>query len=203
MNKHWLTFISSPSEILCVRERHHEVCKACNWCRYYCLSTNCLSFFHSDTCRSANKVFPSQLKKGKLHGCIDVGLSVMSIKKKAMCIDLDTEDNIFHLKVFPEKCCCICHLSLPTWFLFIQGQPQQLSLSPAHNLTSCHPGEVSWTVWWVGVKTATSPCVSAERDCHVSPWEASVPPQLLILPLPHWLPEKSKLFQCLYVGNIF
>lgn len=40
-----------------------------------------------------------QLKKGKLHGCIDVGLSVMSVKKKAMCIDLDTEDNIYHLKV--------------------------------------------------------------------------------------------------------
>uniref|UniRef100_A0AAQ5YWK1 Oxysterol-binding protein n=1 Tax=Amphiprion ocellaris TaxID=80972 RepID=A0AAQ5YWK1_AMPOC len=37
--------------------------------------------------------------RGKLHGCIDVGLSVMSIKKKAMCIDLDTEDNIYHLKV--------------------------------------------------------------------------------------------------------
>uniref|UniRef100_A0A665WJ20 Oxysterol-binding protein n=1 Tax=Echeneis naucrates TaxID=173247 RepID=A0A665WJ20_ECHNA len=40
-----------------------------------------------------------KLKKGKLHGLIDVGLSVMSIKKKAMCIDLDTEDNIYHLKV--------------------------------------------------------------------------------------------------------
>ncbi|KAM4630013.1 oxysterol-binding protein-related protein 3-like isoform 2-T2 [Polymixia lowei] len=41
----------------------------------------------------------TDLKKGKLHGCIDVGLSVMSIKKKAMCIDLDTEDNIYHLKM--------------------------------------------------------------------------------------------------------
>ncbi|XP_075900052.1 oxysterol-binding protein-related protein 3-like isoform X2 [Nelusetta ayraudi] len=41
----------------------------------------------------------ADLKKGKLHGCIDVGLSVMSIKKKAMCIDLDTGDTIFHLKV--------------------------------------------------------------------------------------------------------
>ncbi|XP_013866654.1 oxysterol-binding protein-related protein 3 isoform X2 [Austrofundulus limnaeus] len=41
----------------------------------------------------------TDLQKGKLHGCIDVGLSVMSIKKKAMCIDLDTEDNIYHLKV--------------------------------------------------------------------------------------------------------
>ncbi|XP_056876459.1 oxysterol-binding protein-related protein 3-like isoform X1 [Takifugu flavidus] len=45
----------------------------------------------------------ADLKKGKLHGCIDVGLSVMSIKKKAMCIDLDTEDNIFHLKVKSQE----------------------------------------------------------------------------------------------------
>uniref|UniRef100_A0A665WJ01 Oxysterol-binding protein n=1 Tax=Echeneis naucrates TaxID=173247 RepID=A0A665WJ01_ECHNA len=46
----------------------------------------------------------TDLKKGKLHGLIDVGLSVMSIKKKAMCIDLDTEDNIYHLKVkAPEQ----------------------------------------------------------------------------------------------------
>ncbi|KAM4725126.1 oxysterol-binding protein-related protein 3-like [Anableps anableps] len=41
----------------------------------------------------------ADLQKGKLHGRIDVGLSVMSIKKKAMCIDLNTEDNIYHLKV--------------------------------------------------------------------------------------------------------
>ncbi|PIO41021.1 hypothetical protein AB205_0209440, partial [Aquarana catesbeiana] len=38
-------------------------------------------------------------QKGKLHGSIDVGLSVMSIKKKARRIDLDTEENIYHLKV--------------------------------------------------------------------------------------------------------
>uniref|UniRef100_A0A4W5KLI6 Oxysterol-binding protein n=1 Tax=Hucho hucho TaxID=62062 RepID=A0A4W5KLI6_9TELE len=36
--------------------------------------------------------------KGKLHGCIDVGLSVMSIKKKTKAIDLDTNNNIYHLK---------------------------------------------------------------------------------------------------------
>lgn len=41
----------------------------------------------------------SQIEKGKLHGCIDVGLSVMAIKKKANCIDLDAEENIYHLKV--------------------------------------------------------------------------------------------------------
>nr|XP_061808273.1 oxysterol-binding protein-related protein 3-like [Nerophis lumbriciformis] len=41
----------------------------------------------------------TDLRKGKLHGCIDVGLSVMAIKKSTMCIDLDTEDNIYHLKM--------------------------------------------------------------------------------------------------------
>uniref|UniRef100_A0A3Q2YMY9 Oxysterol binding protein like 6 n=1 Tax=Hippocampus comes TaxID=109280 RepID=A0A3Q2YMY9_HIPCM len=39
------------------------------------------------------------IQKGKLHGSIDVGLSVMSIKKKARRIDLDTEEHIYHLKV--------------------------------------------------------------------------------------------------------
>uniref|UniRef100_UPI0037E829FE oxysterol-binding protein-related protein 3 n=1 Tax=Semicossyphus pulcher TaxID=241346 RepID=UPI0037E829FE len=39
------------------------------------------------------------IEKGKLHGCIDVGLSVMAIKKKAKCIDLDAEENIYHLKI--------------------------------------------------------------------------------------------------------
>ncbi|XP_076865518.1 oxysterol-binding protein-related protein 3a isoform X2 [Brachyhypopomus gauderio] len=42
------------------------------------------------------------LKKGKVRGRIDVGLSVMSIKKKTMCIDLDTGDSIYHLKVKPR-----------------------------------------------------------------------------------------------------
>uniref|UniRef100_A0A6Q2X4B0 Oxysterol-binding protein n=1 Tax=Esox lucius TaxID=8010 RepID=A0A6Q2X4B0_ESOLU len=42
---------------------------------------------------------PIDIQKGKLHGCIDVGLSVMSIKKRARRIDLDTEEHIYHLKV--------------------------------------------------------------------------------------------------------
>ncbi|KAK6315440.1 hypothetical protein J4Q44_G00149690 [Coregonus suidteri] len=42
---------------------------------------------------------PIDIQKGKLHGCIDVGLSVMSIKKKARRIDLDTEEHIYHLKI--------------------------------------------------------------------------------------------------------
>uniref|UniRef100_A0A8D0GM24 Oxysterol-binding protein n=1 Tax=Sphenodon punctatus TaxID=8508 RepID=A0A8D0GM24_SPHPU len=42
---------------------------------------------------------PIDVQKGKVHGSIDVGLSVMSIKKKARRIDLDTEEHIYHLKV--------------------------------------------------------------------------------------------------------
>nr|XP_046173943.1 oxysterol-binding protein-related protein 6-like isoform X2 [Oncorhynchus gorbuscha] len=42
---------------------------------------------------------PIDIQKGKLHGCIDVGLSVMSIKKRARRIDLDTEEHLYHLKI--------------------------------------------------------------------------------------------------------
>uniref|UniRef100_A0A8C4NG72 Oxysterol-binding protein n=1 Tax=Eptatretus burgeri TaxID=7764 RepID=A0A8C4NG72_EPTBU len=42
---------------------------------------------------------PIEVQRGKLHGCIDVGLSVMSIKKHSQCIDLDTEEYIYHLKI--------------------------------------------------------------------------------------------------------
>ncbi|XP_042564945.1 oxysterol-binding protein-related protein 3 isoform X2 [Clupea harengus] len=45
----------------------------------------------------------ADMEKGKLHGCIDVGLSVMAIKKKAKCIDLDAEENIYHLKVKTQE----------------------------------------------------------------------------------------------------
>uniref|UniRef100_A0AAY4A5A0 Oxysterol-binding protein n=1 Tax=Denticeps clupeoides TaxID=299321 RepID=A0AAY4A5A0_9TELE len=45
----------------------------------------------------------ADIDKGKLHGRIDVGLSVMAIKKKAKCIDLDAEENIYHLKVKSQE----------------------------------------------------------------------------------------------------
>lgn len=48
-----------------------------------------------------------QIQKGKLHGSIDVGLSVMSIKKRARRIDLDTEEHIYHLKVPTIGAFCI------------------------------------------------------------------------------------------------
>ncbi|XP_010185307.1 PREDICTED: oxysterol-binding protein-related protein 7-like, partial [Mesitornis unicolor] len=42
--------------------------------------------------------------KGKLHGAIDIRQSVMSINKKAQRVDLDTEENIYHLKVLGGGC---------------------------------------------------------------------------------------------------
>ncbi|XP_019364148.1 PREDICTED: oxysterol-binding protein-related protein 3 isoform X2 [Gavialis gangeticus] len=45
----------------------------------------------------------ADIERGKLHGCIDVGLSVMSVKKSTKCIDLDTEEHIYHLKVKSQE----------------------------------------------------------------------------------------------------
>ncbi|XP_048881989.1 oxysterol-binding protein-related protein 3 isoform X2 [Brienomyrus brachyistius] len=45
----------------------------------------------------------ADIEKGKLHGCIDVGRSVMAIKKNGKCIDLDAEDNIYHLKINTQE----------------------------------------------------------------------------------------------------
>lgn len=68
--------------------------------RIHLTSAICQPYSHSqDVNANFSLIIIVQLQKGKVHGCIDVGLSVMSIKKKAMCIDLDTEDNIYHLKV--------------------------------------------------------------------------------------------------------
>ncbi|XP_026566639.1 oxysterol-binding protein-related protein 7 isoform X4 [Pseudonaja textilis] len=41
--------------------------------------------------------------KGKLHGSIDVCLSVISVNKKAQRVDLDTEENIYHLKIKSQE----------------------------------------------------------------------------------------------------
>ncbi|TRY65709.1 hypothetical protein DNTS_005556 [Danionella cerebrum] len=57
--------------------------------RYFVLDKGILTYAKTGT----------DLKKGRLRGRIDVGLSVMAMKKKSMCIDLDTEDSIYHLKV--------------------------------------------------------------------------------------------------------
>ncbi|KAJ8255878.1 hypothetical protein COCON_G00197420 [Conger conger] len=46
---------------------------------------------------------PVDIQRGKMHGSIDVGLSVMSIKKRTRRIDLDTEEHIYHLKMKSQE----------------------------------------------------------------------------------------------------
>ncbi|XP_029334386.1 oxysterol-binding protein-related protein 3 isoform X4 [Mus caroli] len=61
--------------------------------RFFCLEKGILKYGKSQT----------DIEREKLHGCIDVGLSVMSVKKSSKCIDLDTEEHIYHLKVKSEE----------------------------------------------------------------------------------------------------
>lgn len=56
-------------------------------------------YCHFNAWFSSDLFVPLQIEREKLHGCIDVGLSVMSVKKSSKCIDLDTEEHIYHLKV--------------------------------------------------------------------------------------------------------
>uniref|UniRef100_A0A671PDZ6 Oxysterol-binding protein n=1 Tax=Sinocyclocheilus anshuiensis TaxID=1608454 RepID=A0A671PDZ6_9TELE len=50
-----------------------------------------------------HKVYLKATERIHLHGCIDVGLSVMAIKKNTKCIDLDAEENIYHLKIKSQE----------------------------------------------------------------------------------------------------
>nr|KAF6470060.1 oxysterol binding protein like 3 [Molossus molossus] len=60
--------------------------------RFFYLDKGILKYAKSQT----------DIEREKLHGCIDVGLSVMSVKKSSKCIDLDTEEHIYHLKAKAE-----------------------------------------------------------------------------------------------------
>ncbi|XP_035391740.1 oxysterol-binding protein-related protein 6 isoform X4 [Electrophorus electricus] len=95
---------------------------------------------------------PIDIQKGKLHGSIDVGLSVMSIKKRARRIDLDTEEHIYHLKVkspevFDAWVCKLRHHRLyrqneivrsPRDASFRSFPPPASLDSPQTNLSSAH-----------------------------------------------------------------
>lgn len=41
---------------------------------------------------------PGDVNKGKIHGTLDIGLSVISTKQKRRRIDIDAEEFIYHLK---------------------------------------------------------------------------------------------------------
>ena len=50
---------------------------------------------------------PGDIARGKIHGSVDIGLSVLSTKAKRKRIDIDAEEFIYHLKVsaFVLWCC--------------------------------------------------------------------------------------------------
>ncbi|KAM7372554.1 hypothetical protein PAMP_009712 [Pampus punctatissimus] len=56
--------------------------------RYFLLEKGILKYSKSQ----------QDIQRGKLHGSLDVSLAVMSINKKSKRIDLDTGDNLYHLK---------------------------------------------------------------------------------------------------------
>ena len=43
---------------------------------------------------------PGDVARGKIHGSVDIGLSVITAKRKRKRIDIDAEEFIHHLKVF-------------------------------------------------------------------------------------------------------
>lgn len=45
---------------------------------------------------------PAEINKGKVHGSVDIGLSVISSKVKRRRIDIDAEEFIYHLKAKSE-----------------------------------------------------------------------------------------------------
>ncbi|TSK34748.1 Oxysterol-binding protein-related protein 3 [Bagarius yarrelli] len=82
-----------------------------------------------------------EVEKGKLHGRIDVGLSVMAIKKKSKCIDLDAEENIYHLKIksqelFDEWVCKLRHHRLYRQNEIAMLPPEKPLFSPHFPATS-------------------------------------------------------------------
>uniref|UniRef100_S4RND9 Oxysterol binding protein-like 6 n=1 Tax=Petromyzon marinus TaxID=7757 RepID=S4RND9_PETMA len=62
-----------------------------------------MHFFRKGTKFESCKNEQGNVQRGKLHGSIDIGLSVMSIKKKSRRIDLDTEEYIYHLKIKSQE----------------------------------------------------------------------------------------------------
>lgn len=46
---------------------------------------------------------PNEINRGKIHGSVDIGLSVISSKVKRRRIDIDAEEFIYHLKAKTEE----------------------------------------------------------------------------------------------------
>ena len=59
---------------------------------------------------------PGDIARGKIHGSVDIGLSVLSTKAKRKRIDIDAEEFIYHLKVSAFVClCCAFNTFIRIW----------------------------------------------------------------------------------------
>ncbi|RWS31220.1 oxysterol-binding protein-related protein 3-like protein, partial [Leptotrombidium deliense] len=56
-------------------------------------------YFSLDKGTLAYAKTPTEMAKGKSHGSVDVGLSVISTKLSSRRIDIDAEENIYHIKI--------------------------------------------------------------------------------------------------------
>uniref|UniRef100_A0A673BD07 Oxysterol-binding protein n=1 Tax=Sphaeramia orbicularis TaxID=375764 RepID=A0A673BD07_9TELE len=111
---------------------------------------------------------PIDIQKGKLHGSIDVGLSVMSIKKRARRIDLDTEEHIYHLKTSLMLGCpnYVITRSLP-W------QPVAPSNSSNNSLPASYSNGQSKVVAWLQESEEMDKCAEELARCQSNLTELS------------------------------
>ncbi|XP_059583230.1 oxysterol-binding protein-related protein 6 isoform X2 [Alligator mississippiensis] len=111
---------------------------------------------------------PIDIQKGKVHGSIDIGLSVMSIKKKARRIDLDTEEHIYHLKVKSQD-------SFDAWVSKLRHHRLY-----RQNEIVRSPRDASFHIFPSGSTTESSPAANvAVLDGKVQqnsfPWQSPIP----------------------------
>ncbi|XP_047670531.1 oxysterol-binding protein-related protein 6 isoform X1 [Tachysurus fulvidraco] len=142
---------------------------------------------------------PIDIQKGKLHGSIDVGLSVMSIKKRARRIDLDTEEHIYHLKVkspdvFDAWVCKLRHHRL--------YRQNEIVRSPRDASLRTFPPPASIDSPQTNPASAHEPKQQAKPNS--LPWQPSVPCTTSLPPsysngqskVAAWLQESEEMDKC-------
>ncbi|XP_037344998.2 oxysterol-binding protein-related protein 6 isoform X2 [Pungitius pungitius] len=141
---------------------------------------------------------PIDIQKGKLHGSIDVGLSVMSIKKRARRIDLDTEEHIYHLKVKSQDIFDAWVSKLRHHRLYRQNE---IVRSPREATMRTFPPPAA--------KESPKPAPSAAREAKAAPstlpWQPAAPSSSSSLPASYsngqskvvaWLQESEEMDKC-------
>ncbi|XP_078250033.1 oxysterol-binding protein-related protein 6 isoform X6 [Pogona vitticeps] len=140
---------------------------------------------------------PIDTQKGKVHGSIDVGLSVMSIKKKARRIDLDTEEHIYHLKVKSQE-------SFDAWVSKLRHHRLY-----RQNEIVRSPRDASFHIFPPASTTESSPAanVALLEAKNNYPWQPPIPRSNSLLPLPAtcttgqskvvaWLQDSEEMDRC-------